>query len=304
MIFVTFEQKTEARLGALSGERVVDLGAAYAEFKPRLKSIEVFPRDMIGLIQAGDAALAAAERLASLGADAFSQPLAKVRLLAPIPMPRKNVFCVGRNYQDHVAEGDKARGKPVEVPQHAQFFSKPCTAVIGPGADIPLHRGVTEKLDYEVELAMVIGKTGKNIPRERAFEHVFGFTIINDVTGRDLQRLHGQWFKGKALDGSCPMGPYLVHKSHFKLPPDLAISLKVNGELRQSSRTSNMIFDLPYIVSVLSQGMTLEAGDVIATGTPSGVGFAMDPPRFLKDGDLIEAEIEGIGVLRNTIRDF
>jgi 2-keto-4-pentenoate hydratase/2-oxohepta-3-ene-1,7-dioic acid hydratase in catechol pathway len=208
MIFVTFELQSEARLGALNGERVVDLGAAYAEFKPRIKSTEAFPRDMIGLIQAGDAALAAAERLASLGADAFSQPLAKVRLLAPIPMPRKNVFCVGRNYQDHVAEGDKARGKPVEVPQHAQFFTKPCTAVIGPGADVPLHRGVTEKLDYEVELAVVIGKAGKNIPRERAFEHVFGFTIINDVTGRDLQSRHDQWFKGKALDGSCPMGPY------------------------------------------------------------------------------------------------
>ena len=218
--------------------------------------------------------------------------------------PVRRVFCVGRNYLEHVAEGYRARGADIKVPEFPQFFTKPATAIIGPGDDIPYDIEVTQKLDYEVELGVIIGKRGKNIPKDRALSHIFGYTIINDVTGRDLQRRHDQWFKGKGLDGSCPMGPHIVHASLLKNPQALNIKLRVNGEERQSSNTKMMIFDLPAIIESLSLGMTLEPGDVIATGTPSGVGFAMTPPGLLKGGDVVEAEVEGIGVLTNTGREI
>jgi 2-keto-4-pentenoate hydratase/2-oxohepta-3-ene-1,7-dioic acid hydratase in catechol pathway len=189
----------------------------------------------------------------------------------------------------------------VVVPDVPEFFTKPPTAVTAHEAGIPVDPRVTQKFDYEVELGVVIGTAGKDIPRERALDHVFGFTIVNDLTARDLQRRHGQWFKGKGLDFSCPMGPWIVAKSALPNFADLAITLRVNGETRQKSRTSRMVHDVPTIIEHLSRGMTLEPGDVIATGTPEGVGYAMDPPRFLKAGDVVEAEIEGIGVLRNRI---
>jgi 2-keto-4-pentenoate hydratase/2-oxohepta-3-ene-1,7-dioic acid hydratase in catechol pathway len=258
--------------------------------------------DMIATIEAWDRVgpvLAKAAAAPPAGAVVAKE---RVRLLAPIPRPRKNVFCVGRNYLDHVAEGDRAAGRETSVPEHAQFFTKPANVVIGPGEWIPNHAGVTRALDYEVELVVVIGRGGADIPRERAFEHVFGYTIGNDITGRDLQRRHGQWFKGKGLDRSCPMGPWIVPRGDLPEPPDLRISLTVNGEQRQDSRTSRMIFDIPAILAVLSAGLTLEPGDVIMTGTPEGVGYAMTPPRLLQPGDRIAAAIEGIGVLENEVR--
>jgi 2-keto-4-pentenoate hydratase/2-oxohepta-3-ene-1,7-dioic acid hydratase in catechol pathway len=228
-------------------------------------------------------------------------PRGAFRLLAPIPRPAKNVFCVGRNYIDHVAEGDRAAGRETEVPKYPQFFTKPPTAVIGPDETVPSYAAITRVLDYEVELALVIGREGADIPPGQAFDHVFGYTIVNDITARDLQRRHGQWFKGKGLDRSCPMGPWIVPADEIAAPPDLAISLTVNGETRQSSRTSQLIFDIPTIIATLSQGLTFEIGDVIATGTPSGVGYAMTPPRVLAPGDVIEATVEGIGTLTTTI---
>ena len=228
-------------------------------------------------------------------------PRGSFRLLAPIPRPRKNVFCVGRNDIEHVAEGDRVAGRETEVPKYPQFFTKPPTAVIGPDETVPSYAAITRLLDDEVELALVIGLSARDIPPERAFAHVFGYTIVNDITARDLQRRHGQWFKGKGLDRSCPMGPWIVPADEIPSPPDLAISLTVNGETRQSSRTSQLIFDIPTIISLLSQGLTLETGDVIATGTPSGVGYAMTPPRALGPGDVVEAAVEGIGTLRTTI---
>lgn len=228
-------------------------------------------------------------------------PAGGYRLLAPIPRPAKNVFCVGRNYIEHVAEGDRAAGRETEVPKYPQFFTKPPTAVIGPDDTVPSYAAITRVLDYEVELALVIGTDGADIPPERAFDHIFGYTIVNDITARDLQRRHGQWFKGKGLDRSCPMGPWIVPADEIAAPPDLAISLTVNGETRQSSRTSQLIFGIPTIIATLSQGLTFEAGDVIATGTPSGVGYAMTPPRVLGPGDVVEATVEGIGTLRTTI---
>jgi 2-keto-4-pentenoate hydratase/2-oxohepta-3-ene-1,7-dioic acid hydratase in catechol pathway len=213
------------------------------------------------------------------------------------------VFCVGRNYKAHIDEGMRAQGKaPAPLPTVPEFFTKPPTAVIAAGETIPLHANATKQLDYEVELAVIIGRQGTDIPAAQAFDHVFGYSIINDITGRDLQRAHGQWFKGKGLDRSCPFGPVVVHASALPNVEDLRISCTVNGEIRQDSRTSNMIFPIPQIIEQLSRGLTLEPGDIIATGTPAGVGYAMTPPRFLASGDRVTADVEGIGSLENQIQ--
>jgi 2-keto-4-pentenoate hydratase/2-oxohepta-3-ene-1,7-dioic acid hydratase in catechol pathway len=260
-------------------------------------------RDMLALIDGGAGALAVVRALAANPPPGAVLPLAAVALQAPIPRPRRNVFCVGRNYMDHVAEGDRTRGiTQSEVPKFPQFFTKAADTVIAPGALVPSHAGVTQWLDYEVELVAVIGTAGRDIAKEHALDHVFGWTIGNDVTGRDLQRRHGQWFKGKSLDRSCPMGPSIVPAGDLDAA-DLAIGLKLNGEQRQSSRTSKMIFDVREIIHQLSAGFTLLPGDVIMTGTPEGVGYAMVPPRTMKPGDVMELTIEGIGTLANAIGD-
>lgn len=288
---ITFADAAGSRAGVLlDGGRVLDLGAAMPP-----------ARDMISLIEAGPAALAAVRALAANPPAAAVLPLASVALQAPIPRPRRNVFCVGRNYMDHVAEGDRTRGITAsEVPKYPQFFTKAGDTVIAPGALVPSHTGITQWLDYEVELVAVIGTAGRDIPKDKALDHVFGWTIGNDVTGRDLQRRHGQWFKGKSLDRSCPMGPVIVPVSDLDAS-DLAIGLKINGEQRQSSRTSKMIFDVKEIIHQLSAGFTLLPGDVIMTGTPEGVGYAMQPPQTMKTGDVMELTIEGIGTLTNAI---
>ena len=293
MKFVSILSGGAARLGVmLDGERVLDLAKA----EPNAAFA-----DLISLIEAGDTGLQAARRLASAAPPSAVVKLSDVTLQAPIPSPRKNVFCVGRNYVEHVNEGYRARGAEIKLPEYPQFFTKPRTAVIGAGATVPLHANVTAMLDYEVELAVVIGRGGVNIPIEEALDHIFGFTIINDVTGRDVQRRHDQWFKGEGLDGTCPMGPWVVERGDVSDPQALDLSLKVNGEVRQSSNTKHMIFPIARIISELSLGLTLEPGDVIATGTPSGVGYAMTPPRPLKAGDVITLEIAEIGVLENRV---
>jgi 2-keto-4-pentenoate hydratase/2-oxohepta-3-ene-1,7-dioic acid hydratase in catechol pathway len=296
---VTFSDRKGARVGALIGEdKVLDLAAAWSggALAPRAQ-------DMIALIEGGPPALAAAKALAANPPTAALLDRSAVTLLAPIPRPRRNVFCVGRNYLDHVAEGDRTRGiTQTEVPKYPQFFTKAPDCVIGPGETVPSHQDVTKWLDYEVELAVVIGTEGADIPKERALEHVFGYTIGNDVTGRDLQRRHGQWFKGKSLDRSCPLGPCIVPAGDLDAS-DIGIRLWINGEKRQDSRTSKMIFDVREIIHQLSAGFTLKPGDVIITGTPEGVGYAMQPPQTLKPGDVMELEIESIGRLTNTIAE-
>jgi 2-keto-4-pentenoate hydratase/2-oxohepta-3-ene-1,7-dioic acid hydratase in catechol pathway len=222
----------------------------------------------------------------------LAYPIKRVRLLAPILAPSRNVFCLGRNYADHAAERGAA------APEHPVYFTKPATAVVGPGDDV-VHHAITKELDYEVELTVVIGTGGRDIARADALKHVFGYTIINDVTARDLQKKHQQWFKGKSLDTFCPMGPVLVTADELPDPQALAISLRVNGQLRQSSHTSKMIFPVAQCIEVLSQGMTLLPGDIIATGTPEGVGAASG--NFLKAGDRIEAEVESIGILASKV---
>ena len=262
--------------------------------------------DLLELIAGGAASLAVARKVADAAAAGRAQTIAAdaVRLLAPLPRPRKNVFCVGRNYAEHIAEGERAQNIKVGVTEVPVFFTKPPTAVIGPGAAIPIFADVSTSIDYEVELALVIGKPGHDIPPERAYEHIFGYTIVNDVSARDVQRRHGgQYFKGKALDGSCPMGPWIVTADEIPDAGHLGIRLRVNGETRQDSTTAAMIFDIPTLIASLSAGLTLEAGDVIATGTPSGVGYAMDPPCFLRPGDVVTCEIDGIGRLENPVVD-
>ncbi len=295
MHLVTFARDGESRLGALEGGTIFDLHALDGSL----------PADMLGLIRAGASARAAARAAVASGrrrlqagegtalaAAGQGSPVGTVRLLAPIPRPAKNVFCVGRNYVAHAAErGAEPPGSPV-------FFTKPPTAVIGPDAEI-LADGLTQQLDFEVELALVIGTEGKNIRPEDAFNHIFGYTVLNDVTARDLQKTHQQWFKGKSLDTFCPLGPAIVTAEAFPDPHAVDIRMRVNGEVRQASNTRKMIFDIPTLVSVLSRGMTLWPGDIIATGTPEGVGAA--DGRYLKPGDLLEAEVEGIGVLRNRV---
>lgn len=224
-------------------------------------------------------------------------------LLAPIPLPSKNVFCVGRNYAEHIAEGEKAQNTKIGVTEHPVFFTKPPTAIVPPDGDVLLFPSVSEAIDYEVELAVVIGKPGRNISKADAFDHIFGYTILNDITARDVQRRHGgQYFKGKGLDGSCPLGPCIVTADEISDPHNLSIGLTVNGEQRQNGKTSDMIFDIPTLIASLSEGLTLEPGDIIATGTPSGVGYAMEPPRFLKAGDTVKCEISEIGTLSNVVR--
>jgi 2-keto-4-pentenoate hydratase/2-oxohepta-3-ene-1,7-dioic acid hydratase in catechol pathway len=290
---ITFADAAGSRAGVLlSGGRVLDLAVAMPP-----------ARDMLAVIDGGAPMLAAIRALAAKPPANALLALANVALQAPIPKPRRNVFCVGRNYMDHVAEGDRTRGiTQSEVPKYPQFFTKAADCVIAPGANVPTHEGVTKWLDYEVELVAIIGTAGRDIPKEKALEHVYGWTIGNDVTGRDLQRRHGQWFKGKSLDRSCPLGPVIVPASDLNAA-DLAIGLKLNGEQRQASRTSKMIFDVTEIIHQLSAGFTLLPGDVIMTGTPEGVGYAMQPPQTMKAGDVMELTIEGIGTLTNTISD-
>ncbi|MCV0426028.1 MAG: fumarylacetoacetate hydrolase family protein [Roseibium sp.] len=261
---------------------------------------------MIDLIGAGPDYLNACKTLLGDGLGAVASAIravSDVELLAPIPRPSKNVFCVGSNYRAHVTEASRAQAKKDEAPKLPVFFTKPPTAVVGPEGLVRLDPAVSDKMDYEVELGVVIGKPGRNIQKADAIDHIFGFTIINDVTARDLQRAHGgQFLKGKGLDTTCPMGPCIVTIDELPNFEDLGISLKVNGELRQDGNTGNMIFPISRLLESLSEGLTLEPGDILATGTPSGVGYAMDPPVFLKDGDEITCEIEGIGKLTNFVR--
>ena len=293
MRFASYRNGSTMSYGLVNGDRVIDLPTA-----TRGKA----PADLLGFIATGAPGMEMARQAAS-GSSA-SLALSDITLLAPFPRPTKNVFCVGRNYKEHVAEGYRASGAALKLPEFPQFFTKPPTAVIGPDAPFYHDAGLTQKLDYEVELALIIGTAGRDISRERAMDHIFGYTVLNDITGRDLQRRHDQWFKGKGLDRSCPMGPMIVTPDEIADLGALELICRVNGEERQRSTVSQMIFDIPEIIAQLSHGLTLEPGDIIATGTPSGVGYAMEPPHHLGAGDVVECSIAGIGVLRTPIEAY
>ncbi|MCB8934135.1 MAG: fumarylacetoacetate hydrolase family protein [Candidatus Promineofilum sp.] len=285
MKLVTFEQAGRIGIGLLRDDQIIDLTA--------------LAPDMVGLIELGEQGAARARAMA--GAAVTFIPLTDVKLLAPIHEPRRNVMCVGKNYAEHTRESYEARGENVEAIDYPVIFTKTTTCINGPYDDIPYDATVSEKIDYEAELAVIIGRRVKNATREEAQAAVFGYTVLNDVTARDLQTLHKQFFKGKSLDGSCPIGPWIVTADEIADPYALRITCRVNGELRQDSTAETMTFDIPTIIGHLSRGMTLLPGDIIATGTPSGVGFAMKPPVFLRPGDVVECAIEGIGAIRNRI---
>lgn len=234
-------------------------------------------------------------------------PLDEVMLLAPVPRPLRNIFCVGKNYRDHAREftssGFDSSANKGTIPKAPIVFSKVPETVIGPGDPIKVDNTVSTEIDYEVELAVIIGKSGRNISREDAVSHVWGYTIINDVTARNLQGLHSQWLIGKSQDTFCPMGPWAVTTDEIDLN-DTYIRCWVNGELRQDSNTNLLIFDVPEIISAISNGIVLNCGDVIATGTPAGVGIGFKPPKFLKPGDKTRLEIQGIGVLENQVEGY
>jgi 2-keto-4-pentenoate hydratase/2-oxohepta-3-ene-1,7-dioic acid hydratase in catechol pathway len=301
MRFLTYVGEDGPRLGLLDGTAVLDVQALHR----RLLREEGRPigaavaSDMISFIERGSVALArrliaSARALPAASRRALVRPLAKVRLLAPIPRPRKNIFCMGRNYAAHARETRAA------VPEQPVWFTKPPTAVVGPLAPV-IHHAATQTLDYEAELVAVIGRRGRDISRERALDYVFGYTVMNDITARDVQRERRQWFKGKAMDTFAPLGPWIVHRSAIPDPQRLAVRSRVNGEVRQDASTADMVFPVAALIADLSRGMTLEPGDLIATGTPEGVGMGFDPPKWLKAGDVVEVEVEAVGVLRNPI---
>ena len=295
MRLVTFTRQSDAahHLGLLrDGSQVVDL--TRAQDRPPFD-----PTDMVALIAAGETALAWLRNVAAKSTETI--PLDSVTLLAPISRPRKNVFCVGWNYLEHFNESAHKRPADFKIPDHPVFFSKSTTAVNGPYATIPYDPAITETLDWEVELGVIIGKRGKNISEADAMQHVFGYTVINDVTVRDIQSQHGgQWFKGKSLDGTCPMGPSLVTKDEID-ENNLQVVCRVNGVVKQDSNTKYLYFKIPRLVAELSLGLTLEPGDIISTGTPSGIGRHRNPPEYMKPGDIMETEIAGLGLMRNRV---
>lgn len=257
--------------------------------------------DMLALIEGGPAALEQAQARARTSRGIG---LADVTLLAPIPRPARDVFCVGWNYSEHFREGQLVRGKdvPDDLPQWPALFSKGPNTVIGPEAGIASAAPYSEQLDWECELAVVLARGGRDIAEANALEHVFGYTCANDVSVRDVQRRHGgQWFKGKNFDTHLPLGPWIVTADEIPNPHALRISTRVNGVTKQDSSTQHMVFTVPRVIHDLSAGMTLRPGDMVITGTPEGVGFARKPPEYLTVGDVVEVEIERIGVLRNTV---
>lgn len=287
MRFVTFSGpgNTAARAGALVDEGVVDVGG-----------------DIRGLIEGARAALARSAR--AIG-ETSPIPLDEVRLHAPIPRPPKDVLCVGRNYREHAAEFSRAgfdASERAEVPEDPVIFTKAATSIIGPDHPIELANDPTGTTDYEGELAVVIGRGGRRIARGDAMRHVFGYTIVNDVTARDLQRRHVQWYLGKSPDTFCPMGPAIITADELADIGASWVRTRVNGELRQEAPISDLIFDVPMLIATISTTTSLEPGDVIATGTPVGTGMGFDPPRFLAAGDRVEVSIDGIGTLGNPVR--
>jgi 2-keto-4-pentenoate hydratase/2-oxohepta-3-ene-1,7-dioic acid hydratase in catechol pathway len=311
MRFVTFTRKNQQRLGLIGPqEQIIDLAEVNRRYlkggnQPFLASMQAF-------IEAGGKALQvarqAAQYVAGKNTDEQKKLIAsgalvktsQARIISPIPMPRKNCMMLGINYREHVDEGARARSLEIKYPDYPVFFTKPPTSVIGHLGKVIKHK-VTDKLDWEVELAVVMGKKGRDIPKAKAYDYVFGYTVCLDMTARELQRIHGQWFKGKALDTLCPLGPWIVHKSVMPDPQNVRLICRVNGQVMQDGNTRDMIFDIPTIIESLSGGMTLEPGDIISTGTPSGVGFARTPPVFLNPGDKVEGEVESIGTLEVTI---
>lgn len=295
MKFVTYINNSQETVGIIDKENVIPINEIFSligknNISSMVELIENFDRTEVEKIPK------------MINTNNFkSQPLKSVKLLAPIPNPKRNVFCLGKNYVEHAKEIKMTQITDTGIPIFPIYFTKVASPAIGNNDLIEFSNKVTNQVDYEAELAVVIGKEGINIKSEEAEDYVFGYTIVNDVSARDLQGKHTQWFKGKSLDTFCPMGPYLVYKDEISFPVELDIKCSINGELRQNSNTKNLIFNIPYIISDLSKGLTLKPGDIICTGTPSGVGMGFEPPKLLKNKDIVECYIDNIGTLVNKV---
>lgn len=288
MLLISFVADGKPGIGALHDNEIVDFSIA----APGL------PLEMRAYIALGDQGLVIAQ--AGINSGKGRMPMHSVRLLAPIPNPARNIFCIGKNYRDHAKEV-RSTSTDEAIPKIPIVFTKATTAVTGPNDVIPASLDPTASVDYEGELGVIIGAGGRGIKRDDAMHYVYGYTIINDVTSRRLQKQHQQWFIGKSIDGFCPMGPAILTADEVSNPAEFAIQTFVNGEQRQHGSAGDMIFDIPFLIETLSRTITLQTGDIIATGTPAGVGMAFDPPRFLQAGDTVAVEINGIGVLENKI---
>lgn len=308
MRLVSFRSNREVRMGSVVDQQVIDLNLAYelmleSQGKLRAKQIsEAFlPANMVEFLQGGEESLAIAKEVTQFALNHLKDANAEaihsiedVKLEAPLLNPGK-IICVGHNYREHILEMGR------EIPEHPVIFAKYANTIIGPQDDIPFFP-ISEQLDYEAEFAFVIGKRARNVKQENALDYVAGYTIVNDVTYRDIQRRTIQWLQGKTVEGSAPMGPWLVTKEDLPDPSGLEIVLTVNGEERQHANTSSLVFTVQYLVEFLSNLTTLDPGDIILTGTAGGVGVAMDPPAFLQDGDIVRIEIDQIGVLENRVK--
>lgn len=298
MKLVTYLAEGSPRLGAVVGNEIVDL--------PRLAEAAgtSLPADMRRFIEESPAALDRAKDLVARANGSWpagvARPLEGAKLLAPLANPPKGVIGVGLNYAEHVAESSRTMDTQKELPSHPVIFIKATSSIIGPGDGIVHNPAQTQQLDWEAELGAVIGRRAKNVGKQDAMDYVFGYTCINDVSARDL-RHGGQWCFAKGQDTFCPMGPWIVTADEIADPHNLDISLKLNGEYKQNSNTRHMIFKIPDLIAHLSSGITLEPGDVIATGTPEGVGISYNPPQFMKAGDKVEIEIENVGKLVNVV---
>ena len=256
---------------------------------------------MLQVIDDGDRYLADLRELVRQSGREQWIALDSVELLSPIPRPRQNMMCLGWNYMEHVEETTRKMVEAPKLPKYPIVFTKAVSSMNGPFADIPVNPDVSDKMDWEVELGVIIGKGGQGIRREHALQHVFGYTVINDVSARDLQKRHKQFFLGKSLTGACPMGPWIVTRDDIPDPQALNLACRVNNQIKQNSNTRHQIFDTATVIETLSRSMRLEPGDIIATGTPNGVGYVRNPPEYLLPGDIVECEIESIGTIRNTI---
>lgn len=288
MKLITYRQDGAERVGALTADGASVLPLPCPDMNTLIETMAL--SDLLSAAQAAE----------SSGA---SVPLSQVELLAPIPRPRQDVVCLGMNYKEHLEEASRyntdafAKEKPVAV-----YFSKRVTRAVDPEGFIESHRDVVARLDYEAELAVILGKTAKHVRPEEAGDYIFGYTVLNDVSAREVQTGHKQWYLGKSMDGFTPMGPCIVTADEIAYPPALEITARVNGELRQHSNTRLFLTTIAEALAELTACMTLLPGTILATGTPAGVGMGFDPPRFLKPGDMVECAIEGIGVLRSTVR--
>lgn len=301
MKLVTYRiNHTPARLGFIEEQMIID-----AEKLGHIKQ-SLLPDNMLDFIDLGIDGINHAVRLINTTTkeelEECSIPLTNATLLAPIPRPRKNIFGIGLNYTEHVAESARTLDTSKELPQEPVIFSKPTTAVTGPDTNIIHNQKITKQLDWEVELAVIIGKGGKNISRENAMDHVYGYTVINDISARDCRRA-GQWIVSKGQDTFAPMGPVLVTRDEIADPHNLNLRLTVNGVEKQNSNTKFMLFNINDLIYDLSTVFTLDTADIIATGTPAGVGAGRSPQEFMWPGDVVEATVEGIGTLKNTVVD-